>query len=52
MMQFGRSWKTGSLPAGPEINYHMSHMSNKKPGSLWFLGDYTTQLCGDYNKPL
>ncbi len=23
----------------------------KKPGCLGFIGDYTTQLCGDYKKP-
>ena len=23
----------------------------KKPGCLWYVGDYTTQFCGDYNKP-
>ena len=28
-------------------------MSNEKsPGCLGYIGDYTTQLCGDYNKPL
>ena len=32
-----------------------SHMSNEKiPGCLRYIyiGKYTTQLCGDYNKPL
>ena len=28
-------------------------MSNEKnPGCLGYIGDYTTQLCRDYNKPL
>ena len=29
-------------------------LSNEKraPGCLGYIGDYTTQLCGDYNKPL
>ena len=28
------------------------HLSNdKNPGCLGFIGDYTTQLYGDYNKP-
>ena len=28
-------------------------MSNEKnPGCLGYIGDYTTQLCGGYNKPL
>ena len=29
------------------------HLSNEKnPGCLGCIGDYTTQLYGDYNKPL
>ena len=29
------------------------HMSNEKyPGCLGFVGDYTTQLYRDYNKPI
>ncbi len=29
------------------------HMSNEKnPGWLGYMGDYTTQLYKDYNKPL
>ena len=29
-------------------------LSNAKraPGCLGYIGDYTTQLCGDYNKPM
>ena len=30
--------------------FHMSH--EKNPGWLGYIGDYTTQLYGDYNKPL
>ena len=26
--------------------------NEKKPGCLGYIGDYTTQLCRDYNKPL
>ena len=28
----------------------MSH--EKNPGWLGYIGDYATQVCGDYNKPL
>ena len=31
-------------------NEQMSNEQN--PGCLVYIGDYTTQLCGDYNKPL
>ena len=31
-------------------NQHLSH--EKKPGWLGYTGDYATQLCGNYNKPL
>ena len=30
--------------------YHLSSVEN--PGWLFDIGDYTTQLYGDYNKPL
>ena len=30
--------------------FHMSSVEN--PGWLGYIGDYTTQLYGDYNKPI
>ena len=33
----------------PTVNDHMSSVQN--PGWLFDIGDYTTQLYGDYNKP-
>ena len=36
-----------------EVLYSIFQLSNEKnPGWLGYLGDYTTQLYGDYNKPL
>ena len=32
------------------VVYYMSN--EKNPGYLLYIGDYTTQLYGDYNKPL
>ena len=32
------------------IECHVSSVEN--PGWLFYIGDYTTQLYGDYNKPL
>ena len=34
------------------VNESNSFEQWKKPGYLLYIGDYTTQLCGDYNKPL
>ena len=39
------------LGGGSKVIY--GHLSNEKnPGCLWYIGDSTTQLYGDYNKPL
>ena len=35
-----------------DIHFQNQMSNEKKPGCLGFLGDYTTQLCGDYNNPL
>ena len=36
-----------------EDNMKYKHVSNdKKHCCLGYIGDYTTQLCGDYDKPL
>ena len=38
---------------GEMIQLNIFQMSNEKnPGYLLYIGDYTTQLYGDYNKPL
>ena len=34
------------------INYQPQLSHEKNPGCLGDIGDYTTQLYGDYNKPL
>ena len=41
--------KSGKL-LRKELKQHVSH--EKNPGWLFGIGDYTTQLYGDYNKPL
>ena len=34
-------------------SFQQEQLSNEKnPGCLWYIGDYTTQLYGDCNKPL
>ena len=34
-------------------DFPFSHVSNEKnPGCLGYIGNCTTQLCGDYDKPL
>ena len=45
--------KLGSQYAVPTIGVG-SHVSNEKrePGCLGYIGNYTTQFCGDYDKPL
>ena len=43
---------TWALPSGWDA-WRSSHMSNAKyPGCLGYIGDYTTQLYGDFNEPL
>ena len=45
-----RKLKIIENPMGFSGWQHMSH--EKSPGWLGYIGDYTTQLYGDYNKPL
>ena len=42
------------LVDGEEKTWCNPQLSNEKraPGCLGYIGDYTAQLCGDYNKPL
>jgi len=43
----GKAWNLWNRTESPK-----SQMSNEKdPGYLLCTGDYTTQLCGDYNAP-
>ena len=42
LCQSGKKWKKCAPP----------HEQWKKTWLFWVIGDYTTQLCGDYNKPL
>ena len=39
---------------GGFFSYHVVVLIEQraKTGCLLYIGDYTTQLCGDYNKPL
>ena len=40
-----------SNPEGADIfGWYLSN--EKNPAYLGYIGDYTTQLCGDYSKPL
>ena len=43
----------GEMKSPKKWEKFKSYLSNEKdPGCLGYIGDYTTQLCGDYNKPL
>ena len=52
---FGGYWVTtlhmGNGWMGP-MSYPVYVSNEKNPGCLWYIGDCTTQLYGDYNKPL
>ena len=40
-------------PVPPKMKSEINQLKNeKKSGCLRYIGDYTTQLYGDYNKPL
>ena len=45
----GKGWGGGYFQEFCFVQ-HLSH--EKNPGWLGYIGDYTTQLCGDYNEPL
>ena len=45
--------ESGVKTSGKENSAQRGQMSTEKnPGCLCYIGDYTTQLCRDYNKPL
>ena len=59
----GEAWKTSGTSqkkcwvrkrpnAGNELTTNYKWTVSKNPGSLLYVGDYTTQLHRDYNKPL
>jgi len=43
----------GATERGKSVAVAVFHLSHEKfPGCLGYIGDYTTHLYGDYNKPL
>ena len=50
---FFANWTKNSPQTFWQKQCPKNHLSNEQnPGCLGYLGDYTTQLCGDYNKSL
>ena len=55
----GGKWRPGKLdgfgdeilPSDIETSFHNPQHNEKSPGCLGYIGDYTTQLYGDYNDP-
>ena len=52
-MSVKNTWKTQKNKTSIEIVFVPNfHLSIEKTGCLVYIGDYTTQLSGDFNKPL